>query len=125
MKKKKWIILIFILIIVYLGYNYIYQDHRNISKETAAYKLTATELMNQFQENPTTSQEKYLNKTIEITGNITAKDANSITLNNTIFCSLSNPTKIAIDATYTIKGRFIGFDDLLEEIKLDQCTIIN
>jgi len=25
----------------------------------------------------------------------------------------------------TIKGRVIGFDDLLEQIKLDQCFILN
>jgi hypothetical protein len=30
---------------------------------------------------------------------------------------------LKVNDSVTVKGRCIGFDDLLEEIKLDQCTI--
>ncbi|WP_034059431.1 OB-fold protein [Lacinutrix jangbogonensis] len=125
MKKKLWILLVLFAILGVIGYNYVYQDHRNISTESASYTVTASELINQFQENATVSQEKYLNKTIQITGTVTAKSDNALTLDNAAFCSLSNATKFALNSTVTIKGRCIGYDDLLEEIKLDQCTLIN
>ncbi|WGD34949.1 hypothetical protein [Olleya sp. YS] len=124
MKKKLLILLGILAIGAVIAYNYIYQDHRNISEETAKYNVTASNLVKDFIKDVSTTQDKYLNKTIEVTGTITAKDANSVTLDNAIFCTLSNPTKVALNTTVTVKGRCIGFDDLLEEVKLDQCTII-
>lgn len=122
--KKKLLILIAILAIgSVVAYNYIYQDHRNISEETAAYKVSSTNLVKDFIKDVSTTQDKYLNKTIEVTGIVTAKDAKSVTLDNAVFCTLSNPTTLALNTSITVKGRCIGFDDLLEEVKLDQCTI--
>jgi hypothetical protein len=49
----------------------------------------------------------------------------NVTINNKIYCqfeSLNNDLKV--NDSVAIKGRCIGFDDLLEEIKLDQCSII-
>ena len=123
MKKKLLLLLGILAIGAILAYNYIYQDHRNISEETAEFTVTASNLVQDFIKNVSTTQDKYLNKTIEVTGIITAKDANSVTLDNAVFCTLSNPTKVALNTTITVKGRCIGFDDLLEEVKLDQSTI--
>ncbi|RAJ16915.1 OB-fold protein [Olleya aquimaris] len=124
MKKKLLLLLGILAIGSVLAYNYIYQDHRNISEETAEYKVTSTNLVEDFIKDVSTTQDKYLNKTIEVTGIVTAKDANSVTLDNVIFCTLSNSSTVALHSNTTIKGRCIGFDDLLEEVKLDQCTII-
>ena len=124
MKKKILIIaLLAITIIAYFGYNYIYQDHRNISKEDADYTINASEFITEFVSDSEIAQTKYLNKTIVINGNITAQTNKSITLNNIIFCSLLEINKISKDSVVTMKGRFIGYDDLLEEIKLDQCSL--
>ena len=107
----------------FIGYNYIYQNHRNISTETAEYTLQASDLISEFLSNTEAAQAKYLNKTISIQGTITSISDNAITLNNSIFCSLLNSTKTLKNDLVSVKGRFIGYDDLLEEIKLDQCTI--
>ncbi|WP_397363120.1 hypothetical protein [Olleya sp. R77988] len=124
--KKKFLLLLSILVIgPILVYKYINQGHRIISEETASYTINAKKLLEDFIKDVSSTQEKYLNKTIEVSGTITAKDAHSVTLDNIIFCSLSNPTKVALNTPITIKGRCIGFDDLLEEVKLDQCTIKN
>ncbi|MFL1011216.1 OB-fold protein [Flavisericum labens] len=124
---KKWGTLIVIVIIGILAYNYIYQKHRNIKTEKAAYALSAIEIRDEFSVNPNQSESKYLNRTIEIKGEVTETSINSITLNNTVFCQFSNEldTSLKINSQITIKGRFIGYDDLLEQIKLDQCLIIN
>lgn len=124
MKKKILLIISIVAILLIFAYNYIYQDHRDISKETAEYTVTASNLVQDFINNTSSTQDKYLNKTLEVTGTITNQDANSVTLNNAVFCSLSTPTKVTLNSTITIKGRCIGFDDLLEEVKLDQSIII-
>ena len=106
-----------------LAYNYIYKDHRDIKSEQAVYTLNSTDLINEFIVNPSDSEKKYLNKTIEVKGNITEINGFDLTLDDNIFCQF----KFKIEAqsnNVKIKGRFIGYDNLLEQIKLDQCNII-
>lgn len=123
---RKWIALLIIVIVAFLGYNYIYQDHRDIESETAAFTLTAEDITNDFEINPSDAESKYLNKTIIISGIITELNSKQITVNDKVFCQLNNPTNILkTNQEVTLKGRFIGYDNLLEEIKLDQCYIIN
>jgi hypothetical protein len=48
-----------------------------------------------------------------------------VTLDNTIICNLKSPdSSIKKDQAVTVKGRVVGFDDLMGELKLDQCFII-
>jgi len=123
---RKWIALLIIVIVTFLGYHYIYQDHRDIESETAAFTFTAEDITNEFEINPSDAESKYLNKTIIISGIITGLNSNQITVNDKVFCQLNNPTNILkTNQKVTLKGRFIGYDNLLEEIKLDQCYIIN
>ncbi|MDA0176983.1 hypothetical protein C7H62_0088 [Mesoflavibacter sp. HG96] len=125
MKRKILIFLGLICIGLFFTYNYIYQDHRNIANEKAQFSIEANLLKKQFQDNPSAAQQKFLDQTIEVSGKVTAIDTNYITLNNLVFCSMPKPVNIKLNSTCTIKGRFIGYDDLLEEIKLDQCTLTN
>ncbi|MBC3757676.1 hypothetical protein H7U19_04630 [Hyunsoonleella sp. SJ7] len=125
---KKWgFILLVILIGGIMGYNYIYQDHRDIETEKPEYVLTSKTLIDEFSSNVKASEQKYLNKTIELSGNITEIGEHNLVLNSSIFCQFQNPVPNSIKTgqDIIIKGRFIGYDDLLEEIKLDQSTIIN
>jgi len=124
---RKWVVIVIILIVAFLSYNYIYQDHRDIKREKSEYVLTSIDISNEFEINPSVSETKYLNKTIEISGTISEINNTEITLDNKVFCQFSNTLKntIKTNQTIKIKGRFIGFDSLLEEIKLDQCNIIN
>jgi hypothetical protein len=124
---KKWSILIVLCVIVgIIGYRYVYQDHRDIATETSIYKLTASDLLDEFAINPMTSENKYLNKTIEVSGSISDKNPQNITIEDKVFCQFSSKIQKALNTEQIkIKGRFIGYDDLLEQVKLDQCMIIN
>ncbi|RNC86986.1 MAG: hypothetical protein ED556_06065 [Winogradskyella sp.] len=124
--KKKIILLVFALLLIgaYFGYNYLYQDHRDIQAEVADYSVKASDFITEFTSDSETAQTKYLNKTIVIEGEITTQTNNSITLNNSIFCSLLETNPVSESQNIKVKGRCIGYDDLLEEIKLDQCSII-
>ena len=35
------------------------------------------------------------------------------------------PNDFAIGKKVTIKGRFLGYDELLDEYKIDQCSVVN
>ncbi len=123
---RKWVILLLLTILVYIGYNYIYQDHRDIKQEQAKFTLSSNTIVNEFIQNPSVSEKKYLNKTIEISGTVSEINDNDITLDDNVFCLLkvTDSKAIEINAQIKIKGRCIGYDDLLEQIKMDQCTLL-
>ena len=124
---RKWLILIFIILLVIVGYNYVYQDHRNIEKEAAAVTISSILISNEFAQNPNKANKKYLNNTVEIFGLVTESNKNYITLNSKVFCQFEKEfnKSFSINSTLKIKGRVIGYDDLLEHVKLDQCSFSN
>ena len=122
---RKWVVVLGFVILAIVSYNYIYQDHRNIQNESPEFILTSNSISLEFSNNFSKAEKKYLNKTIEIEGVITELDSNTLTLNNKVFCQFTKSQNINIknNTSINIKGRFIGYDDLLEQIKLDQCII--
>lgn len=120
---RKWVILLILIIIGVIAYNYIYHNHRDIESESAEFVLNANDLANEFVINPSATEKKYLNKTIEVEGNITELNEYDLTLNDKIFCQFSSKIKVE-NNKIRVKGRFIGYDNLLEQIKLDQCSIL-
>lgn len=123
---RKWIVLIILIISSVVGYNYIYQDHRDIKTEASSFSITSTEINNEFLENLEISEQKYLNKTIEISGMLSEINKNDLTLDEHVFCAFDDSinTVLKKHSKIKIKGRVIGYDDLLEQVKLDQCYII-
>lgn len=124
MKKKAIFILVLGLIAV-VAYNYIYKDHRVIEDESPDYVVASNTIFKEFSQNQKSSEAKYLDKTIEIKGLVTELNENNLTLDNKIFCKFNKAiATIDINDNIKIKGRCIGYDDLLEQVKLDQCNII-
>ncbi|MDG5492114.1 hypothetical protein [Psychroserpens sp. SPM9] len=123
--RKRIIIFIVLIILSIIGYNYIYQDHRNIENESAQFEISTHAIALQFKENAKDAEAKYLNTTVAVFGSITEKDSNAITLDDKVFCQFSKTIKNenTLTTKLKIKGRVIGYDDLLEQVKLDQCTI--
>ncbi len=125
--KRNWLVLLILLVLsVVIGYQYIYQNHRNIETEKAEYILTPQTISDEFKLDALKSEKKYLNQTIEISGTITEVNENDLTLNDMVFCQFNNIVNqtIKINSVVKIKGRCIGYDDLLEQVKLDQCTLL-
>lgn len=124
--KRNWIALIIVLIITtVIGYNYVYQDHRDIESEQTEFTMSSVEINQLFSKNPTSAEQKFLNKTIEVSGLITDINSNDITIDDKVFCQFSNNLEPSLNKNekVKIKGRVIGYDDLLEQVKLDQCSI--
>ncbi len=127
--NRKLLYGILILLLVAFGlFRYAYQKHRTISTEKALYSLTVSELEKEFASNDKLATLKYQDQTLEIKAEVTAIDIEikAVILNNTLFASFSDslPHDLIIGHKTSIKGRFLGYDELLEEFKMDQCSIV-
>ena len=129
MRKRKYLVVFLLTLIlsVIIGYNYMYKEHRNISSEKADFILNSQDLVNEYQIDLDEATAKYLDKTIELSGKVTDVESDNFTLNNVVICYSDSLTIQSLNITDNIKakGRSIGYDELLEHIKLDQVTIIN
>ena len=122
MKRKSWIIVALLLVVVaVLGYNYLYQDHRDIQQETAVFKGTASELKTLL----TGSEDTLSNTTVELRGYVTALELDGLVLSNSVYCKLDSIPEVSLQENLIIKGRVLGYDSLFELVSMDQCKIIN
>lgn len=127
MKKKLLIVCFFVIIIAVLIYNYVYKSHRDISNEKESFAISVIDLKNDYRKNDSLANAKYLDKTIVIYGKITSLDlANRILSVDTSLSAIMKESGVSINLNDSIKlkGRFIGYDDLLEEFKMDECSVI-
>ncbi len=131
MKKKQIKIVIAIaFIVIALGSVYAYTEFNRKATSTedlkSEFNTSAAELIVEFEKDNKTSNTKYLNKTIEVTGHIkTVEDQLGTTivlgdsiLSTSIRCSMDssfrNKTSFTNGQVITIKGIYTGFnaDDL-------------
>lgn len=125
----KKIFLIPILAISFLGlscyYYVMYGGARDLSTEETAYTVSASDITAEFTADLEASNKKYLEKPIAITGTVTTLNDSSVALDHTIIGTLKNPvSNIKKNQSIVLKGRVVGYDDLMGELKLDQCFII-
>ena len=108
-------------------YFYVYQSHRDIDAEQATFETSVSELSQRFINNPDSSTVTYADQTISIYGNVTALDLkqNTITLDNKLIATTSKEeiNRAKTGELVKLKGRFIGYDELFNELRMDQCTI--
>lgn len=126
MNKKILIISVSVLLIVLVaavGYNYVlHGGARNLSDEDTEFNITSKVIIDEFSTQTDASNKKYLDKAIAISGSITSISEKEVILDNSIICNLKDAdATLKVNQLVTLKGRFVGYDDLLGEIKLDQC----
>ena len=97
---------------------------RNLETEKPAFVVSSLIIYEEFARNTELVTPKYLNKAIEIKGKVTAHENNLVTLDGKISCQLKTKEKVDLNTLIVIKGRVTGYDDLLEELRLDHCIII-
>lgn len=122
--KKIILFITLAFILILMGYTYVYKADRNISEEQPKFKIASTLLKQELNANQVNVINKYLNETIEISGLATQIEMNTIILDDFVSAQLDTlHTSINIGDALIVKGRVIGYDELLEELKLDQCTV--
>lgn len=129
LSKKNKIILTVLLVLIVAGiggYFYIYQSHKSLDDMEVVYTGSAQEFQSKM-EASADAWSKEGDKVIELTGIITAKDVKGISVDDNFYFQLEEGTKtdgLAEDQKIRIKGRIIGYDDLLGELKLDKAIIL-
>ena len=135
--KKKLVLAgigIIVIIIASTGWYLYNKPHSGVSNIDADVKITAGDLFRDYQNDEATANKKYLNKVIEVTGNIADiqnVNGSQIILLSTkdemggVNCQLSNSEKdkditLKKSTTITIKGRCSGY---LMDVNLVDCIL--
>lgn len=123
--KKIVISSLVLILVLFLGYKYLYHEHRDIATEKAAFSVTVNQILKEFVADETKANAKYLDKSITVKGKITTIDSvtNSVVLDEKVFVLFTNSTNVKLNENIVVQGRLIGYDSLLEEIKIDQAQI--
>jgi inosine/xanthosine triphosphate pyrophosphatase family protein len=125
--NKKFKIIIFSIVVVglmaFTGFNYVmYGGARNLSTEDTAFTVSSKGISNEFASNVEKSNKKYLEKAIAIKGTITKISGTEVIIDDSIICNLKDlDPSIVEKQVITLKGRVVGYDDLMGELKMDQC----
>ncbi len=116
------------LILLFAAYRYVYKAHRDISSEDASVVLSVAQLKEQFAANPGETTTKLLDQTIVIYGKVSTSDlkTKNLLVDDLIDVTLTNATETLpkVGDIARIKGRYVGFDDLLEQHKMVDAIII-
>ncbi len=133
MISKKYLKIVVLIVFLSLltssvVYFYVYREHRNISSEKPDYELNAMQLIKDFDNDVLKANQKYVDKTIVTYGIITGLDLNykMLVVDEKIGVAFAKPINQSLEVgdTLKFKGRFVGFDELFNELKIDQAVII-
>lgn len=124
LKKNKSIAIgVILLLILGIGtYNYVFQETEQIENSRTAFEGTSNEFITKIG----TNVAEWTNKVVSITGSISTVNEEGVILDGTVFCQFSENQKLNTlkeNQTITLKGMVIGYDDLLNELKLNQCIL--
>ena len=142
MKSSKLVTLILVTIlgisaIALFTYNYMYQSHRNVAEERAVAVVSATDLQGQFSKSQG-GTESWTDQVVVVTGTAThveqyampdAGQKITVVIDDLVQVDL-DPKQLdqqppMRDANLKVKGRCVGYDDLLEIVKIDQGILIS
>jgi hypothetical protein len=126
-KKRILLLVILVVMVAAVGYYYVfYGGSRDVAREDSVYSVTTAELTQEFTADAQKANAKYNNKTISIRGIATASAPTEIKIDEVVSCSFKTAApQVPANQKTTIKGRFVGYDELFGEFKFDQCTLTN
>ena len=101
--------------------------HRDPSTEKAKFETTADALAKEFKDNATEANKKYINPAVLVEGDVTAVSGVTLSL-GTIACNIDSTQAakvkdVKVGAKIKVQGLVVGYNDLMDEISLAQCTI--
>ena len=131
-KKLYWSLLRIFLPLFIIGSVFIYftynKPHTDFSKSHLEFTIESKDLISFYQSDTDNANAKYLDKILLLTGIVTGAEENIIILDNGIVCTLDPSQKvnekINLGTKVSVRGRCIGYDDLLEEIRVDHSFIM-
>jgi len=139
MKRTIFILGIIIIVCGILYALYMYnKPHRNVLKQKADFDISADIILDEFLTDPNEANLKYSGKIIRVDGKLTSNLSDNSEIKSILLNSEKAILNCILDSTQvselqgfnkgdliTIKGIFVGYDDLLEELQFNNCYIIN
>jgi len=122
---SSFLFLIVVAAVAYFSYN---KPHKDFLKAPIEYTIQSTELFQKYQLDVPNANAIFLDKVLLINGIIKEISSNMIILDGNIVCSLDPSqtvnAKLKLTDEISIKGRCLGYDDLLEEVRIDNCSLM-
>jgi len=102
-----------------------FKPHRNVGNEKPAFVISTKNLTSEFKSD-TAALTKYIDKAIEVEGVITAIEGSHLSFDN-VTCNIDSTDlpKIGsykVGSNVKLQGRLTTYNDLMEEILMDQCV---
>ena len=126
LKKNKVVFISSAMMVLTVGTGYVYQyismSPKDVVEITPEYVGDATE----FNFLVTDNLSYWTGKVVQIIGKVTQLTEDGVVINGTIFCQFKNKDdlqSIVENQQINIKGKLVGFDEILMEIKLNQCIL--
>lgn len=97
---------------------------RDVKSEEAAFTVKTKDIVAEYTKNEAEANKKYINKPVAVSGVVTSVNDKEVILDEIGICNfLVADASVKVGQTITVKGRVVGYDDLMESINLDQCSI--
>ncbi len=127
-RRKQYIVLasgLFVLFLAVSAYKYVYREHRDIGSEKVDFSMSAVELKAILAQESIAS--KYIDKVIQTYGKITAIEQQSAIIDDKVQVNFKGDVSnnLNLESAIAIKGRCVGYDDLLELVKIDQAVLVS
>ena len=126
LKRNKVVFIASAMMVLTVGTGYVYQyismSPKDVVEITPEYVGDATE----FNFLVTDNLSYWTGKVVQIDGKVTELTEYGVVINGTIFCQFENGDdlqSIVENQQINIRGKLVGFDEILMEIKLNQCIL--
>ena len=133
MNKKIKTILLIVVVLIVGGYftlpivkDYMVNNmgKRDLQSEEAAFTLKSKDFVAEFSAKEAEANKKYLEKPVVISGSITSVNGKEVILDDVVVCGFTAAdASLKVGQSVSIKGRVVGYDDLMGSVNMDQCSI--
>ena len=123
---NKKIVIILLPLVLLMGFFYFFtyrKTHTDWTEIKPQISLSAKELLQRYQ----ISEKNNLNNiVVQVSGMVTALEDSLYILDKAVVCKPASDIKFNINKKefVTVKGRCLGYDDLLMEVRLDHVVVI-
>jgi len=122
-KRSNFILVVFFVGVMFAFFvisNVLYAPHKKTKDVEAFFKGNTANFIISIK----TDSTLVAGIIIELSGKVTNVGGTNAVVNGNVFCQFSDEKISLEDGEYVIvKGRFIGYDDLMEEVKMDKCIL--
>ena len=125
-----------VLLILVVSVVYVFnKPHRNVVDAKPQYSLSLDEMHDEFLADEEKAGQKYFDKVVELKGTLSALNMGengrynflleeSVRTASGEIIELNDEELNLVGEEVKIKGLYIGYENLLEEIQLSECTIV-